>query len=167
MEVFTRPAAVGEHTVPATLDEMTIGQMLSLQQCEGDDVIYKACEYILDMSPHDVDDARAVDVVRFFGWVWGELQRIQKMFDALNEQPTDIEQRAGIEQLRFGVFAIADWYALRMGITDHEEALKTQWGRVYKCLEIDTKKQRYNLRLQELQNEEYKRKTRSYSGGRR
>lgn len=167
LEAFTRPARVGKHDTPATLDDLTIGQLLSLSQQSGDSVVYMAAEYILQMTPKEVDNARAVDVVRFFGWVYGELQRMQKMFDALNDTPTAEEKRAGADSLNFGVFALVDWYALRMHITDHEEALKTPWGRVYKCLEMDTKKRRYEQKLMEIQNDEHKRQIARIGKGRR
>ena len=53
-----------------------------------------------------------------------------------------------------------DWYAVRMGISDHDQVLKTPWLRIYKCMEMDYKRSLYERNLQKLQAEEMKRKSR-------
>jgi hypothetical protein len=55
--------------------------------------------------------------------------------------------RAGIDRLNFGVFGLIDWYARRMGITDHDEVLKVPVLRVYQCLKMDKEQQEYENRL--------------------
>ena len=83
------------------------------------------------------------------------MQKINKLFDSVKSKPTKEEERAGIENLKFGVFGLIDWYALRMGITDHEEVTKVTWGRVYKCLEMDNKKRDFEKRLAEVYRNEH------------
>jgi hypothetical protein len=111
------------------------------------------------MSVKEVDNARAVDVVRFVGWVLAEVEKINKLFESTNTKPTEQERKAGIEQLKFGLFGMLDWYAQRMRITDHEKVAKeTPWLRIYKCLDMDAKKLLFNRKLQEVQADEYRRK---------
>ena len=50
-----------------------------------------------------------------------------------------------------------DWYALRMGITDHEEVMRVPWMRVYQCLSMDNQKQEFEKRLSEVYNDEHRR----------
>ena len=62
-------------------------------------------------------------------------------------QHTSEQMRAGIDRLNFGVFGLIDWYARRMGITDHDEVLKVPVLRVYQCLKMDKEQQEYENRL--------------------
>lgn len=93
-------------------------------------------------------------MVRFVGWVSGEVERINKIFESTNTKPTAREKKAGIEQLNFGLFGMLDWYAKRMGIQDHDQVLSTPWLRIYKCIDMDNKRNQYERRYQEIMNDE-------------
>ena len=108
------------------------------------------------MEAKKVDDCFAVEVVRFVGWVLGKVKTINELFDKAKSQPSDEEIRAGINQLNFGIFGLIDWYALRMGITDHEEVTKVPWGRVYKCLDMDKRTNDYRKKLQKVYEDEHR-----------
>ena len=54
-----------------------------------------------------------------------------------------------------------DWYALRMGYQDQENVKDVPWMRVYKCMDMDVKRIQYQKRLQEVINDEYRRKSKS------
>ena len=105
-------------------------------------------------------NARAVDVVRFVGWVTGEVGKINRLFESTSVKPTELERRAGIEKLQFGLFGMLDYYALRMGFQDHDDVLKVKWLRIYKCIDIDNQKNQYQRRLQEVMTNDYRRKSR-------
>lgn len=160
VERYTRPNFVGKRAVPRDLNELTIGQLIELSNlADTNDSLYSICNIILGMSVKEVDNARAVDVVRFVGWVLAEVEKINKLFESTNTKPTEQERKAGIEQLKFGLFGMLDWYAQRMRITDHEKVAKeTPWLRIYKCLDMDAKKLLFNRKLQEVQADEYRRK---------
>jgi hypothetical protein len=159
LEKYSRPAYVGDKPVPQNLNELTLGQLIELSELEdSNESLYKVCSVILGMSHEETDKARAVDVVGFIGWVLGEVEKINKLFESTNTKPTEEERKAGIEQLKFGLFGMLDWYAQRMRIQDHEEVAKTPWMRVYKCLDMDAKKLLFNRKLQEIQADEYRRK---------
>lgn len=159
LERFSRPFNVGNHIVPGNLNELSIGQLLELSDLpDSNDCIYEVCRIVLYMERKEVDKARAVDVVMFCGWVMGEVEKIVNLFSRSKAAPTEREKKAGIDKLNFGMFGLLDWYALRMGITNHDEVLRVPWMRVYKCLDMDEKKTQFNKRLQEVIADEYRRK---------
>lgn len=160
MEKFTRPSYVAGVVTPANLYGLTLRQLISLSEIgDTDESFDSICERVLGLNHDDVDEARAVDVVRFVGWVSGELEKVNKMFEKVEcGKPTDIEKRAGVETLRFGLFGMLDWFAKRMGIEDHDKVLSYPWLRIYKCMDIDNKTNLYKVRLQKLQAEEMRRK---------
>lgn len=158
LEELTRPFMVGWKCTPESLDNMTIGQMIRLSDCKnGVDMFYRICDVLLDLPREAVDICWAVDVVRFCGWVLGRVKKINALFDSVKSKPTQQERMAGIDDLKFGVFGLVDWYALRMGITDHEEVMSVTWGRVYKCLEMDMKKREFEKRLIKVYDDEHRR----------
>lgn len=146
-----KPYKVGEHRTPDNLNKMTIGQMLQLSEMKtGEDLFYLVTNVLLGMEKKETAESLAVEVVSFVGWVIGQVERINRLFDKAKGKPTDKEVRAGIEQLRFGMFGLVDWYAKRMGIQNHDEVMDVCWMRVYKCMDMDTKTQEFNRRLAEI-----------------
>ena len=135
LERLTRPLRVGKVATPDSLDDMTIGQMVQLSECQdGRGMFYTICSVLLGMDKKAVDNCWAVDIVRFCGWVLGQVQRINALFDSVKGKPTAEEVRAGVEQLKFGVF-------------DHEEVTNVPWVRVYKCMQMDNEVKEFNKRL--------------------
>lgn len=161
MRVFPRPKKVGKHTTPENLNDLTIGQLIDMSSVgEGAELFTNICGIVLGMKPKEVMNARAVDVVRFVGWVTGEVGKINRLFESTSVKPTELERRAGIEKLQFGLFGMLDYYALRMGFQDHDDVLKVKWLRIYKCIDIDNQKNQYQRRLQEVMTNDYRRKSR-------
>lgn len=159
IQQYPRPSFVGRHPVPETLNDLTIGQLIELSTIgESNASLYRIPEIILSMKPETTAKTRAVEVVQFIGWVTGEVQRINKLFEQAGGKPTEAEKRAGVNKLAFGLFGMLDWYALRMGYKDHDEVLNVGWMRIYKCIDMDNKKAEYNKRLQEEMINEYRRK---------
>lgn len=155
---FSRPARVGGHIVPESFNDLTIGQVLELSSLTEEDAVTGVCRVVLGMTPQEVMKARAVEVVRFVGWALAELEKINDLFKAAQIEPTPEERRAGVQALDFGLFGMIDWYAVRMGIHDHDEVLGVNWMRVYKCVDMDNKKALFQRKLQEVYNNEYRRK---------
>ena len=157
LEKCTRPMKVGNVRTPSSLDDMTLGQMVQMSDCKtGAELFYRVCKVLLGMEAKKVDDCFAVEVVRFVGWVLGKVKTINELFDKAKSQPSDEEIRAGVNQLNFGIFGLIDWYAIRMGITDHEEVTKVPWGRVYKCLDMDKRTNDYRKKLQKVYEDEHR-----------
>lgn len=157
LEKMSNPLYVGRVRTPTDLNDMTIGQMVQISECKGDrTMFYIVCKVLLNMEQQQVDESPATDVVRFCGWVAGTIQRINELFDSVKTKPTKEEERAGIDKLKFGVFGLIDWYARRMGITDHEDVTNVTWGRVYQCLKMDNETNAFEKRLQKIYNDEYR-----------
>ena len=87
---------------------------------------------------------------RFVGWTFGEVERINQLFQKVRTEPTQREKRAGVERLQFGLFGMLDWYAQRMGIENHDDVLTVPWARIYKCMDMDTRRAQFERRLQEI-----------------
>lgn len=159
LEELERPYKVGDKKTPENLDELSIGQLLRLSETrDGAELFFVVCEVVLGMSEEETAESEAVEVVSFVGWVISQVKKINDLFEKTSTTPDDKEIKAGIGELKFGMFGLLDWYAQRMGIADHHEVESVSWLIVYKCLDMDTKRQRYNKRLQEVIANEYRRK---------
>lgn len=153
LESRPRPARMLGCDVPATLDGLTYGQLTELQMCgtSSGEAIMCLCRVILG-----IDDERKIlrcdaeQMAGFIFWATSEVERISKLFASIQRQPTPEEIRAGIHNLQFGAFGTADWYARRMGMTNHDEAFDTAWVRIYKCMEQDNKLEEYRNRLTKI-----------------
>ena len=157
MRKFSRPFSVGGVTTPETLNELTIGQLIDLSGISDFDGMHTICQVILNLTPEQTDEALATEVVRFVGWVLGEVEKINKLFEGASGEPNQWERLAGIDKLNFGLFGMLDYYALRMGYTNHDDVLQVKWTRIYKCIDIDNKKKLFQRRLQEVMANEHRR----------
>ena len=146
-----RPSSVYGRSVPTNLYSLTIGELFALQAIKTEeDAIWTPCKVILNLEENDVMKADAEEVFGFIVWVAKEMEKINKLFERTKIPPTKEEKQAGVEQLNFGAFGILDWYAQRMGITDHEAVEYVPWMRVYKCLEMDAQRTMYEKRLRDV-----------------
>lgn len=148
---YERPPKVGDVEVPADLNALTIGQLIELGNIKTDTAYYDACRIVLNLDTAQVDEARAVEVVAFLSWLTREVKRINDLFNALQPKYTATEIKAGIEKLKSGMFGLLDWYAKRMGITNHDDVLPVPWLRIYKCMEIDYNNAEFQKRYMEVQ----------------
>lgn len=148
-----RPGRILGRAVPATLDDLTYGELAQLQMC-GDsslDAITCFCRVILG-----VEDIRKIlrcdaeQMAGFIIWVTAEVERIGKLFASVQRQPTPEEVQAGIYNLKHDPFKTADWYARRMGITKHEEAMNTKWIYYFKCMETDNENDEFRRKLNKI-----------------
>ena len=118
-----KPYSVGGVKTPDSLNDITIGELMELQSAENErELILKCCTILLSLTERNALKSQANDVLGFSVWVSKELERIAKLFQSTTIPPTPEEKQAGVDSLNFGMFGILDYYALRMGITDHEEA---------------------------------------------
>ena len=117
---------------------------------DSKDVALIPCKTLLNMKEESILNAKAETVLGFSMWVITEVERINKLFSSTSVKPTKEEKEAGVEKLSFGMFGMIDHYALRMGIANHEEVEKVPWIRIYKCLDIDSEKAKFQRRLQNV-----------------
>lgn len=159
LEGMSRPYEVAGVMTPENLNEMTVGQMLDLSGLnDARQMFYSVCGVLLGLERSQTANARAVEVVRFVGWVLGRVKEINRLFEKAKGKPTQEEIRAGIQKMDFGVFGMIDWYARRMGISDHEKVMSVPWLRLYKCLDMDNQTVEFNKRLQKVLSDEHRRK---------
>lgn len=104
------------------------------------------------MDEKQVLRADATEILGFVYWVAKEVKRINKLFASTNVPPTPEERQAGVDRLNFGFFGLVDYYAQRMGISNHEEVECVPWIRVYKCLDMDAKRVMFERRLRNVLN---------------
>lgn len=154
LKSMNRPLMVSGKETPKDLSAMTMGQMVTLSQMKADwGLFYALCKEFLGMTEEETDAADAVQVVMFCGWCVGRLDDMNKMLQGLDAKHSSEQLRAGIEKLNFGIFGLIDWYAKRMGITDHEAVMDVPVLRVYQCLKMDNEQQQYEKRLAKIMRE--------------
>lgn len=142
--------------VPDSLDGLTLGELLTLQSMEDGNVISVIADVILKKNDEALAKEDVNDVFGLLAFVTKELQRIGKMFEDIQIPHTSEEIAAGINDLQFGAFGLIDWYAKRMGITNHEDAEKTPWIRVYMCQKIDNQTAMFEKRLRDIMYKKHK-----------
>ena len=119
-------------------DELNFGQLCQLQGMKtSEDMFIQSFWILLKLKEDDLMKKQAIDCLRFVIHLKEGLERICKLFGAIHHQPTQEEIHAGIGKLDHGFFGTADWYARRMGITDHEQVFQTNWMRIYQTMKID------------------------------
>ncbi len=142
-----KPVYLCNKETPENLHSLTLGQYIMLCSASTDSDLIAVIEKVFGINGIMNEDA--AKALGFMSWVCNELNNIMKLFNKTRIPPTQDEKNAGVDKLKFGVFGLVDWYALRMRCS-HDEAESTPWIRVYKCLDIDAQKARYDRRYREL-----------------
>lgn len=128
---------VRKYPLPKNLDvnfeELTFGYLrrLQIEIVSSADMFTKPFEILLGLNQRKYMKMKAVDCLRFVLHVKDNLEAIVKLFQAIQYKPSDDEIKAGIYKLSGGFFDTADWYARRMGITNHDEVDNVKWGIIY------------------------------------
>lgn len=143
-----RPDRLCGKPIPKDLNELTMGQLTDIMSLKKDDEI-EAVHIVTDIDTKLLDKEPALKVIGLVNFIQSELQRIADLFKQLKPNYTKEERQAGVEDLDFGIFGTIDWYAQRMGITDHDEVLKVPWLHIWQCSLIDKERHEYQQRYQE------------------
>lgn len=147
------PARVGAVEAPQDLNDITLGQLIQLEAIAAEKGVFAAiAEVLLDKDEAWAMRAPAFEMLGLRNMVVAEQDRIAALFASLTRDHTAAEIMAGIENLNFGMFGLADWYARRMGISDHDEAFNTPWLRIWQCRKNDIEESEYKERLQKIQH---------------
>lgn len=154
------PSTLGGKIIPDTLNEASMGEIMSLKRAmniNGTDIDkIKSSAMVMGIVVDESEESAEA----FFGfgfWIARELERIAKLFNSTRIEPTEEEKQAGVERVNHGDFGLIDWFARRMGITDHEEAERVPWVRYYMCLKIDADNARYERELRKVYSNKHKR----------
>lgn len=146
-----RPVMVGGIKTHSTLNDLTMGELMKLQGISSErEMMFIPCQVLLGLDEREVMRSDAYDVLAFVLWVAREVERINRLFASTNIPPTPEEKQAGADKMNFGMFGIIDYYAQRMGITDHEAVEYVPWVRIYKCLDMDAQRVRMERRLRKV-----------------
>ena len=145
------PARVGLTEAPQDLNDLTLGQLIQLESIGAEKGVFAAIAVVLlDKSEDWAAKAPAMKMLGLRNMVVKEQDRIAGLFRSLARDPEPAEIMAGIEGLNFGMFGLADWYARRMGISDHDDAFDTPWLRIWQCRKNDIEEAEYQKRLQNI-----------------
>ncbi len=142
---------------PENLNALSIGDVMDLSQLRCDTLtLFRECAHkvlrVNEIHDADVMELPAWRVYGFINFTVTELRKIGDLFNSLKTKPTPEQEEAGINELNFGAFGMIDCYALRMGITNHEEAAQTPWLNVFAAFRIDAKTREYKRRLEQIMN---------------
>ena len=144
------PAEIAGKQAPQSLDDITLGQLIQLQEIGAKMGVFEAIAIVLLGKPAGwAMKAPALPMLGLRNMVVKEQDRIAGLFRSLVREPEAAEIMAGVDSLNFGMFGLADWYARRMGIHDHDTAFNTPWIRVWQCQKNDLLEAEYQRRLQQ------------------
>lgn len=147
------PAQIGGRIAPQDLNDITLGQLIELEAIAAEKGVFVAiAKVLLGKDEAWAMKAPAMEMLGLRNMVVAEQDRIAALFASLTRDHTAAEIMAGIENLNFGMFGLADWYARRMGISDHDDAFNTPWIRVWQCRKNDIEESEYRERLQKIQH---------------
>ena len=156
------PTTFNRKQIPKDLQLETFGMLTRLQTAPKDNDYLKTCCALVSvftgMAPERVASRPAIEVLGIVNMLQREMERIGKLFQSLNSDKSAEEVNAGIDKLNFGAFGIADWYAKRMGIVDHEEVFAIPWARIYQCMKIDFENNEFEKRYRKIIEQRSKRK---------
>lgn len=143
------PVRIGGIDAPQDLNDLTLGQLIQLESIGAEKGVFAAIAVVLlDKDEDWAAKAPALPMLGLRNMVVKEQDRIASLFKSLAHEPDAAEIMAGIEKLNFGMFGLADWYARRMGISDHDDAFDTPWLRIWQCRKNDIDEAEYQKRLQ-------------------
>ena len=145
-----RPEKLGGRYTPETLNNITMGQLAELLTAE-EQTLEEVLRVIMGLRVSDVMSDPAQSVHGFMNFVTSEFQRIGGLFKQLEGGYTAEQIQAGVLQLDTGgIFGTIDWYAQRMGITNHDEVLKVPWLHIWQCAKNDKNVALYERRLNKI-----------------
>lgn len=152
LENVRRPKKLCGKDTPENLNGLSYGKFCALSYAsrKPEETIFEICRILLDIDKAKLMQAPADDVFGFIRFVGDEVKRINKLFTDISIEPTQEQIQAGANNLNFGAFGTLDWYARRMGITNHDEVMALPWERIYQCMKIDNDTQMYERRLNKV-----------------
>ena len=143
------PAQIRGKNTPQDLNDITLGQLIQLEAIGVEKGVFVAIAIVLlGKDEKWAMKAPALPMLGLRNMVVAEQDRIAGLFKMLEREPGAAEVMAGIDKLNFGMFGLADWYARRMGIPDHDTVFDTPWIRIWQCRKNDIELGEYQERLQ-------------------
>lgn len=154
MKAVACPASIEGIAAPQDLNDITLGQLIQLESIGAEKGIFVAiAEALFHKNEEWAMNAPALEMLGLRNMALAEQERISQMFASLHREPTAAQVMAGIENLNFGMFGLADWYARRMGINDHDTVFNTPWLRIWQCRKNDQEEAEFNERHMRYQQQ--------------
>lgn len=152
-----KPRTMCGKETPDTINGLTFGELIRLQDIKDvHDMLFVPGNVLMRIKDSELMLEEFENVIGLANWTGKEIDRVSRMFAKTSVSPTQEEKKAGIERMNFGTFGIIDYYAQRMGISNHEDVESVPWVRVYKCLDMDAQRIRFNRRLRKIFQEQNK-----------
>lgn len=159
LKEIATPARIGGKQAPQDLNDITLGQLVQLESIGAEKGVFCAISVVLLGKGEDwAMKAPAIEMLGLRNMVVSEQERIAGLFQSLSREPEAAEIMAGIDKMNFGMFGLADWYARRMGISNHDDAFNTPWVRIWQCRKNDIEENEYQKRLQKARTNLAKKK---------
>ena len=145
------PKFIGKYEVTETLDSITFGQRIDLEEMKDDnDFFFKPLEIIVGLKKEQIIFLKASDVIRFGQFVVSELKRFNdRDLQTLKYKFDKEEIEAGIKEINHGIFGTIDMIAKRMNIS-HDAVLELSQAKVYMMLKIDIDNANYQKNLRDI-----------------
>lgn len=146
-----KPERLCGRRMPNDLKWVPMGLLIEI--IKDKDVI-KMLTRLYNVTQNEIETECATIVVAVINWTIGQLNAINEAFKSLDRPLTAEEIMAGLdsEELKGDGFSTVDWYAQRMGITNHNDAMKVSWVTYYGCAKEDARKAEIKRRLNEATN---------------
>lgn len=159
LKEIATPARIEGKQAPQDLNDITLGQLVQLESIGAEKGVFCAIAVVLLGKGEDwAMKAPAIEMLGLRNMVVSEQERIAGLFQSLSREPEAAEIMAGIDKMNFGMFGLADWYARRMGISNHDDAFNTPWVRIWQCRKNDIEENEYQKRLQKARTNLAKKK---------
>lgn len=140
------PARFRGRDVPQDLNGLTLEQLARLWRIRTEEDLFReGCVVVLGEAEDGWENTPLLSALGAANMISEELPKVMRKWDEAHGEPSAEEAMAG--SLDLGIFGIADWYARRMGIGNHDEVFSTPWVRIWQCMYNDRLSAEYQDRL--------------------
>jgi len=141
-----------------SFNDLKFKQLIDLQTKikTFNDLIFISFDVVHELNEKEIYKMSAFDCLKFAFHAKDELERITKLFKDIEYKPSADEEKAGIKNLSHGFFGTIDWYARRMGISNHDDVVELNWTRIYQCLKIDSDNNRFEKKYRQVVSQQKK-----------
>lgn len=151
LQQYPTPKEYKGKVVPENLNSLTFEELIAVSDTTTSEEFFVRFNLVLfGLTADKVRRAPFAPQMGIANMVSRELKRILGLWQSASGEPDANDIIAGVENLQFGWFGIADWYAQRMGITNHDEVFSTPWIRIWQCMYNDHQTQEFQKRKQAL-----------------
>lgn len=137
VEHSEKPRRLCGRYMPSDLMHLRMGTLTEVMMCKNE---IKMLTTIYNVTESELQTEWAQNVIGAIKWTIEQLESITASFSQLE---SDIET-----EKKGDIFETIDWYALRMGITNHDDVWKVPCLVVWKCAEKDQEKWKKQLKNQ-------------------